>query len=113
MDGYFISHAGVDAVTMFDGVDRRTLGTTDESMLCEFRLAQGAKVPLHHHMNDQVGYIVSGVLELTIGETTHQLRPGDSYAIPGGIEHHALATEDCVIIDCFSPPRSDYRTEAR
>jgi quercetin dioxygenase-like cupin family protein len=48
-----------------------------------------------------------------VGVVTHMLQPGDSYAIPGGIVHTARAIIDSLVIDLFSPPRNDYRTEAR
>jgi len=112
-DGYFLKQADVEPVEMLEGVNRRTLGTTDEAMLCEFALTTGSVVPRHSHMNDQVGYVIRGKLKLTIGDTTQVLTSGDSYAIPGGVEHNAVAVEDCLIIDSFSPPRNDYRTEAR
>ncbi|MCS7071648.1 MAG: cupin domain-containing protein [Anaerolinea sp.] len=112
-EGYFITPAQAAQVEMLPDIYRRTMGYTDEVMLCEFYLLRGAVVPRHQHMNDQVGYVVSGKIELTIGGQTRILEPGDSYAIPGGIEHGAVALEDSVLIDTFSPPRDDYRTEAR
>lgn len=110
-DGYFIENS--ERIEMMKGVVRRTMGTTDEVMLCEFTLDEGSVVPMHNHMNDQSGYIITGKLQLTIGEETRVLTAGDSYAIPGGIQHGATALTNCVIIDAFSPPRNDYRTEAR
>lgn len=112
-DGYFVQRQDVEQVEMIEGIHRRTLGVTDEAMVCEFHLEAGSIVPLHHHMNDQVGYVVAGKLELKVGEQTKILKQGDSYAIPGGIEHGATALEPTVLIDVFSPPREDYRTEAR
>jgi quercetin dioxygenase-like cupin family protein len=112
-DGYFMMRADIEPIEMFEGVKRRTLGTTDEAMLCEFHLKRGSVVPQHSHMNDQVGYVIHGKLRLTVGDTTEVLSTGDSYAIPGGVIHGAVAVEDCVLIDSFSPPRNDYRTEAR
>lgn len=112
-DGYFIKSGDVEQIEMMAGVHRRTMATTDEAMLCQFHLEKDSIVPLHHHMNDQVGYVISGKLELTIGDKVQVINPGDSYAIPGGIEHRATALEDSIIIDVFSPPREDYRTEAR
>lgn len=112
-DGYFITSSEVQRVEVWQGVYRRTLATTDEAMLCEFFLVAGAYVTPHSHMNDQVGYVVSGQLEMSIGAITQILNPGDSYAIPGGIEHSARALIDSIVIDAFSPPRQDYRTEAR
>ena len=112
-DGYFVSPKDVEQIEMFDGVFRRTLATTDEAMLCQFFLEKDSVVPIHSHMNDQVGYVVSGSVEYTIGTETRILKPGDNYAIPGGIDHTARAIEDSWIIDVFSPPREDYRTEAK
>jgi endogenous inhibitor of DNA gyrase (YacG/DUF329 family) len=36
-----------------------------------------------------------------------------SYAIPGGVPHSATILEECLAVDAFSPPRSDYLTEAK
>lgn len=110
-DGYFVDTT--ERIETLKGVVRRTMGTTDEVMLCEFTLEAGAEVPRHSHMNDQAGYVISGKLELTIGDVKRVLTAGDSYAIPGGIEHGAKIIETAVVIDAFSPPRNDYRTEAR
>lgn len=112
-DGYFITPKDSPQVEMLSGVHRRTMATTDEAMLCEFFLERGACVPDHGHVNDQVGYVVYGKLEMTIGKTVLVLNPGDSYAIPGGVRHSARALQDTLAIDVFSPPRNDYRTEAR
>ncbi|MBZ0297303.1 MAG: cupin domain-containing protein [Anaerolineae bacterium] len=112
-DGYFITSKDADQVEMQPGVYRRTMATTDEAMMCEFFLERGATVPPHSHMNDQVGYVVFGKLEMTIGNEVYALNPGDSYAIPGGVIHSARAVIDTLAVDAFSPPRNDYRTEAR
>lgn len=112
-DGYFVSPQEIEQIEMLEGVHRRTMAITDEAMLCQFLLEAGSTVPTHSHMNDQVGYVVSGKIEMTIGSQIRKLVPGDSYAIPGGISHSALALEDSWVIDVFSPPREDYRTEAR
>lgn len=112
-DGYFISTQDIEQIEMLTGVHRRTMATTDEAMLCQFLLEKDSIVPLHSHMNDQVGYVISGKIELTIGKHMREIGPGMSYAIPGGIEHTAKALVDSIIIDVFSPPREDYRTEAR
>ncbi len=112
-DGYFITPKDVGQIEMLPGVHRRTMGTTDEAMLCEFFLQKDSVVPAHSHKNDQVGYVVFGKLEFTIGQETRICLPGDSYAIPGGIIHSVRVLVDSLVIDAFSPPRDDYRTEAR
>jgi len=112
-DGYFVTPKDMSQVEMLDQVYRRTMATTDEAMLCEFFLEKGATTPPHNHKNDQVGYIVFGQIEMTIGDEVRVCHPGDSYAIPGGITHSVRALMDSVTIDIFSPPRVDYATEAR
>jgi len=112
-DGYFITPQDAPQVEMLPGVHRRTMGTTDEAMLCEFFLERDSVVPEHSHMNDQVGYVIYGSIELTIGDVQRVCQPGDSYAVPGGVVHKARALVDSLVIDAFSPPRNDYRTEAR
>ena len=112
-DGYYVSPKEAHQVEMLPGVFRRTMGTTDETMICEFFLERGSFVPPHSHKNDQVGYVVRGTVEYTVGTEAFVCNPGDSYAIPGGIVHSAKALVDSLVIDCFSPPRDDYRTEDR
>jgi quercetin dioxygenase-like cupin family protein len=113
MADYFITPHEIGQVEALPGVFRRTMATTDEAMLCEFFLKRDAFVPPHSHLNDQVGYIVYGKMEMTIGGKVQICQPGDSYAIPGGITHSARALMDSLVLDAFSPPRDDYRTEAR
>ncbi len=112
-DGYFITPKDAHQIEMWAGVHRRTMATTDEVMLCEFFLQNGAIVNPHSHKNDQTGYVVYGQIEMTIGDEILTCNPGDSYAIPGGVVHSARAIMDSLVIDAFSPPRNDYRTEAR
>ncbi|MAS37585.1 MAG: cupin [Anaerolineaceae bacterium] len=113
VDGYFVTPRDAEQIEMHPGIHRRTLATTDEVMLCEFFLERHTLVPEHSHMNDQTGYVVFGRLEMTIGGEVRVLKPGDSYAIPGGVRHSLLALVDTLEISAFSPPRADYRTEAR
>jgi quercetin dioxygenase-like cupin family protein len=66
-------------------------------------------VPRHQHPHEQAGVMLEGTLELTIGNETRRLRPGDAYAIPPNLPHSAVtADEGCVVIDIFCPPREDY-----
>ncbi len=113
MADYLITPRDSGQVEMLPDVFRRTMATTDEAMLCEFFLKREARVPAHSHLNDQVGYVVYGRMELVIGGEVFVCQPGDSYAIPGGVVHSARAIVDSLVIDAFSPPRDDYRTEAR
>ena len=68
------------------------------------------EMPWHHHAHEQLGVMLEGALELTIGDETRLLRPGDAYAIPPNVPHGAVThDEGCVVLDVFTPPRDDYR----
>lgn len=99
----------VEPVEMVPGVWRRTLASGERLMLVHVTLEEGAVVPAHSHPHEQVGYVVSGELKMTIGGTEHSLKPGDSYLIPSNVEHGAVTPEGAQVLDVFSPPREDYK----
>jgi len=105
----FVRWADVEPVEQLPGLHRRTLGCGERLMIAEFRARSGVEVPNHTHRHEQVGYVVSGEVALTIGGKTARCGPGDSYTIPGGVQHCARFLSECVVIDGFSPPREDYR----
>lgn len=107
--GEVIPAGTVEQVEMLEGIFRRTLGTTDKAMIVEFHIDKDAVIPMHSHDNEQVGYVISGQIELTIDGVARVCEPGFSYAIPGGVEHMGRAVTDVVLVDCFAPPREDYR----
>ena len=79
-------------------------------MLSRLELDEGSVVPLHQHPHEQAGMLLEGEMELTIGDETRELRPGDAYVIPGGVMHSATAVGGPVIVlDIFSPPREEYK----
>jgi len=69
----------------------------------------GSDLPAHHHVHEQITYLVEGELEMTIGGNTILLTPGMYYVIPSGVTHSAVAKTDCKVIDVFNPVREDYR----
>ncbi len=108
-DNTIVRWGDVKPVEMVPGLIRRTLGETDGVMIAEFRARAGVELPTHSHPHQQVGYVVSGEVNITIDGQTYNCRPGDSYAIPGDVLHSAMFPIESIVIDCFSPPREDYR----
>ena len=48
----------------------------------------GAMVPPHmHKVEDELIYVVEGQLEVTVGDETFTLRPGDLVKMPRGVPH--------------------------
>jgi quercetin dioxygenase-like cupin family protein len=57
-----------------------------------------------HAHAEQWGIVVEGEMELTIGGTTRRYGPGESYYIPGGVEHAARFLSRVRVIDVFGEP---------
>ncbi len=94
------------------GIQLKTLAFGERSLLSEFRLAAGSLLPAHAHPQEQTGYLVARRIRLTIGGERFEVRPGDGWCIPGGVEHRAEILEDAVAIEVFSPVRADYLPRA-
>jgi quercetin dioxygenase-like cupin family protein len=97
-------------VEMLPGLVRRTLAVGDRAMVAEFRGQAGVVIAEHSHPQEQVGYVVSGNMAIIIAGVENVVRPGDSYAIGGGVPHGARFLTDLVVVEAFAPPRDDYRT---
>lgn len=90
-----------------DLIDRAYV-SGDRATLCDFLLRKGAVVPTHHHESEQVTWVRSGFLRLTVGEETFDVSPGSVLRIPSEVPHSAIAIEDSTVIDVFSPRREDW-----
>jgi quercetin dioxygenase-like cupin family protein len=110
---YFVTPADAPQVEQVANVYRRTMATSERVMLCEFFLEREAVVQPHQHPADQVGYVVYGKLELTAAGETRVCMPGDTYQIPGGIEHSAKALVDTLLVEVFAPPREELRYQTK
>jgi quercetin dioxygenase-like cupin family protein len=108
----FATHDPDGYRTAAPGIRMKTLCFGRKTLMTEFRLLGGATLPAHSHPHEQTGYLVAGHIALTIGQQTHDVRPGDSWCIPGDEQHSALILEDSVAVEVFSPVREDYLPEA-
>lgn len=93
-----------------DVISRRLI-TGDRMMLAHVYLDKGALVPQHSHDNEQLTYILEGALHFWIGADRSEeviVRAGEVVLIPSNIPHEALALEDTLDVDIFSPPREDW-----
>ena len=88
-------------------IDRQML-VGDKVMLARVLLKKGAHVPLHHHHNEQVTYILEGALKFAIDGKELVLHTGEVLCIPPHMPHEAWALEETVDLDIFIPPREDW-----
>ncbi len=96
--------------TVSDRLSRR-LVTGERMMLAHVYLKRGCLVPLHHHENEQLTYVLEGALEFRIGADRSRVqvvRAGEVLHLPSNVPHEALALEDTLDVDVFSPPRGDW-----
>jgi quercetin dioxygenase-like cupin family protein len=91
-----------------EGIWRKTLVHGQKTLLCEFKLEKGKVLPRHKHPYEQTGYLVAGHILLMIGDERFDAVQGDSWCIPGDVEHSAEIVEDSVAVEVFSPVREDY-----
>ena len=94
--------------TVIAGIEKKTLVYGEKTLMTLFRLQKGSTLPGHRHPHEQTGYLISGRLELTIGDRTFDTRAGDSWCIPGDTDHGARCLEDSMAVEIFSPVREDY-----
>jgi quercetin dioxygenase-like cupin family protein len=93
-----------------DLLDRR-LVTGERIMLAHVYLKKGCLVPRHSHENEQFTYVLEGALRFWLGADEEEecvVRSGEVLTIPSNLPHKALALEDTLDVDIFSPPRQDW-----
>ena len=91
-------------------IDRKMIWG-DKLMLSHVYLKKGSIVPLHHHENEQFSYILEGSMRFWLHEDDGEevfVEAGDILQIPSNVPHGAIALEDTLSLDVFSPPRQDW-----
>ena len=97
----------VERETLNPLIDREML-TGQNLMLARVIMKKGAHVPLHHHHNEQVTYILEGALKFAIDGKEIVVKAGEVLCIPSNMPHEAWAIEDTIDLDVFNPPREDW-----
>lgn len=104
----FTRNATVQSVEVEKGVIRKILSHSQNIMSVELEFEKGAVGKLHSHPHEQIGYIVSGKLELLGGEEKVILKTGDTYYMAPNEEHGVIALEKTKLLDIFTPRREDF-----
>jgi quercetin dioxygenase-like cupin family protein len=90
------------------GLSRQVLAHNSKLMLVRHLMQKGWIGARHSHPHEQLVYIIRGHLEFSSGDETFHARTGDSFVVPGGVEHQASALEESEVLDVFTPTREDY-----
>jgi quercetin dioxygenase-like cupin family protein len=75
------------------------------SILIDFK--EGAFGEEHAHPHEQLGFVVSGKLEMVIDGALHNIAAGQQIHIQGNARHSIKALEDSVVLEIFTPVRED------
>jgi len=81
---------------------------TPHMTIARLRMAKGALVPVHRHVNEQMTLLQSGALRFVIAGEEVVVRGGEALRIPPDAPHSAEALEDSVATDVFTPSREDW-----
>jgi quercetin dioxygenase-like cupin family protein len=107
IEDYFLPAGSGSRHLIFPGVEIRTAAGKN-LMLSVVHLEPESVVLDHSHPHEQMGILLEGRLEFTVGGVTRVICPGDIWRIPGGTVHHVRALEKSVALDVFHPIREDY-----
>jgi unsaturated pyranuronate lyase len=106
---YFVDKKDCVHHRIFPGVDIYTT-CGDAMMLSLVEMEPFAVVAEHSHPHEQMGLMLEGEADFTIGGQSLHVTAGQMWRIPGGVVHKVVAGQRPVrALDVFHPPREDYQ----
>jgi quercetin dioxygenase-like cupin family protein len=100
--------ADLEPIAVWEGIRARRV-EGDQVTLAIVELDPNAQVPEHAHPSEQNGMVIRGEMRFRVGDEERLLGPGGTWRILGSVPHAATAGPDgAVVIDVFSPIRSDW-----
>ena len=90
-----------------DTISRQMI-SGDNATISQLFFQRGAIVPRHSHVNEQYSWIISGALKFVFDDREIVAGAGEVLVIPPNVPHSAVAVDDTVDVDFFSPRREDW-----
>lgn len=92
------------------GIDCRILVTGEKQMLVHIDMAPTAVIPLHSHVNEQVGLCIRGSVEFQTLDGPVTVKEKMSYLFKSNEKHgcRTLSKDGATLLEIFSPPREDF-----
>ena len=87
---------------------QRKVISGERAMVAQVFIAKDAVVPVHQHESEQLTYIMEGALKFELEGREVVVRKGEVLHIPSNVPHRAVALEDTLDLDIFSPIRLDW-----
>jgi quercetin dioxygenase-like cupin family protein len=92
---------------MSDVISRKVI-SGEKAMVAQVFLKKDAVVPEHQHESEQITYILEGALKFELEGKEVIVSKGEVLHIPSNVPHRAIALEDTLDLDIFSPIRQDW-----
>lgn len=89
------------------GVKRRIFPPGSSLMMMEVHFEKGAEGYEHSHPHEQLTYVKQGTFEFMLNGEKRTVHSGETLVIPSGVKHSAVALEQGVLLDAFTPLRLD------
>ncbi|WP_066497858.1 cupin domain-containing protein [Abyssisolibacter fermentans] len=99
----------IESKEVYKGLSRKILSYGGNLMVVECHAEKGVKVPIHSHIHEQCGYIISGKFQGIIDNEKTTLTSGDSYYVKPNQEHGLVCLEEGSFLDIFTPQREDFK----
>lgn len=90
------------------GLLRQVLVHTAALMLVRHQMQKGWVGVAHSHAHEQLVYVISGRLRVKVGGITREYGGGESFIVGSNVVHQAMALEESIVLDVFTPAREDY-----
>lgn len=104
----FVAVGFLPAKEIIKGYTARTIHTGTMTLVY-WTVEEGAAMPEHAHLHEQIAHVLKGRFELTVGGETRVLEPGTVAVIPPHVRHGGKALTHCELLDVFHPEREDYK----
>lgn len=105
----YVENKTIPLTELGGGVVRKVLAYSENMMSVELHFEKGAVGAKHSHPHEQIGYLISGsLLYQEEGKEDKALVAGDTYYVEPDVVHGVIALEETMLLDIFTPMRSDF-----
>jgi quercetin dioxygenase-like cupin family protein len=109
MESYFVDKKDCKHHSIIPGVEMFTT-CCERMMLSLVEMEPHSVIEEHSHPHEQMGLMLEGEADFTIGDQQMRVTAGQMWRIPGGVVHKVVAGQQPVrALDVFHPPREDFK----